>query len=102
MTPLTASSARDTLRLGSRETAPRPAGWARKGLSIGLVALAACLLLPAQGWAQQRTGGRSNAGGGALVDAPEINPKLVIGMVVLLVGGVLVLTARRRRRAKVN
>jgi len=93
--------ARDILRLEPR-TASRSTGWARKGFRTGLVALAACLMVPAQVWAaQQRTGGRSRAGG-SLVDAPEINPNLWIGLIVLLVGGVLVLTARMRRRAKVG
>jgi len=78
-------------------------GLSRTGLRSGLIALAACALLQADVWAQNhRTGGRAGAGGGTLVDAPEINPKLAIGVCVLLVGGVLVLTARLRRRAKVN
>jgi hypothetical protein len=87
----------------SEKTASAPALWATKALRTGLVALAACSVLSAEVFAaQQRAGGRTNAGGGSLVDAPEINPKLLIGMAVLLVGGVLVLTARRRRRARLS
>lgn len=76
----------------------------RNAFRSGLLALATGVLLQATGWAQNRRviGGGTGAGGGQLVDAPEINPKLVIGMVVLLVGGVLVLTARMRRPAKVG
>ena len=86
------------LRLESRTAAPKTAGLVRNALRTGAVALAACLTLSAEAWAaQQRTGGRTQAGGGTLVDAPEISPKLLVGMAVLLVGGVLVLTARRRR-----
>ncbi len=53
------------------------------------------------------TGGQSRAtstgvSGQSLVDAPEIDPSLLTGVIVLVVGGVLVLTARLRRRARAH
>jgi hypothetical protein len=93
--------ARDTLLLRVRSAASGLTGLGRKGFRTALAALAAAWMLPAPVWAQTRTGGRTHVGG-QLVDAPEINPKLLIGMLVLLVGGVLVLTARKRRRVKVS
>ena len=36
------------------------------------------------------------------VDAPEIDPSLTTGILVLLVGGVLVLTSRGRRRGRAS
>jgi LPXTG-motif cell wall-anchored protein len=47
-----------------------------------------------------RTGGASGAGGNApMTNAPEINPALIIGAVVLLVGAILIVSSRRRRAA---
>lgn len=50
---------------------------------------------------QARTSG-TGVTGQSLVDAPEIDPSLLTGVIVLLVGGVLVLTARLRRRARAH
>jgi hypothetical protein len=72
----------------------------RRPLLAGLV-----LLATSQVWAFQsassggavRTAGTRGSGGAPTVNAPEINPALVVGAVVLLVGGILILTSRRRR-----
>jgi LPXTG-motif cell wall-anchored protein len=50
----------------------------------------------AGGGANQTSGARGS-GASAPLGAPEINPALIWGAVVLLVGGVLILTSRRRR-----
>ncbi|MBL8861151.1 MAG: hypothetical protein JNK02_03985 [Planctomycetes bacterium] len=65
----------------------------------GLVLLGAVGALASSAAAQGRRLSGQQAGGGTLVDAPEINPNLMIGLAVLLVGGVLILTSRMRRRA---
>lgn len=43
-----------------------------------------------------------NSAGKPPVDAPEIDPSLSAGILVLLVGGVLVLTSRGRRRDRAS
>lgn len=45
-------------------------------------------------------GGGNNGCGGAPTGAPEINPALLIGALVLVVGAVLILTGRRRPTAR--
>lgn len=78
-------------------------GAIRRSLVPALVVFAA-----SQAWAFQttsgggasRTGGATSSGGNAPINAPEINPALVAGAVVLLVGGLLILTSRRRKAAK--
>jgi len=47
-----------------------------------------------------RTGGSSGSGGAPTTNAPEINPALLWGAGILLIGGILILTSRRRRAAK--
>lgn len=86
-----------TLRL--RSTLPSTAG-ALRCLTVG--GLTALWNSPV--WAQGVTGAGANqtsgargSGASAPLGAPEINPALIWGAVILLVGGVLILTSRRRR-----
>lgn len=78
---------------------------------IATVLIAACATLPAAAVSAQGTpvtapsGQARSIGAGVQsqpLDAPEINPNLLTGVVVLLVGGVLVLTARMRRQGRTN
>ena len=61
-------------------------------------ALTAALLLCDAAGAQAPAPGRVQ-GSVKVVEAPEINPALIGGAVVLVVGGLLILTDRRRKRA---
>ncbi len=64
----------------------------QRSLTAGVVVFAA-----SNAWAIQQTGG---TGGTGTKSAPEINPALLVGAVVLLVGGILIVMSRRRRAAK--
>jgi hypothetical protein len=69
----------------------------RRSLAGGAV-----LLATSSAWALQAVhggvaGGPTRGGGtGAPLNAPEINPALMTGAIILLAGGVLILTSRRR------
>lgn len=52
--------------------------------------------------AGQSRGSSTGVTNQTLVDAPEIDPSLLTGVIVLVVGGVLLLTARLRRRARAH
>lgn len=68
------------------------------------LALGAILFATSSTWALQAVhggvgggaGGSRGGGSGAPINAPEINPALMTGALVLLAGGVLILTSRRR------
>lgn len=87
-----------------RTQRPSALGAIRHALVVGLVLFAA-----SNAWAFQGPPGGHNhhhgGGGGngdcddAPTNAPEINPTFMLGAAVLLVGGVLILTGRRRRAA---
>ena len=65
---------------------------------------AVVLFASTQAWALQsgvgnsatRAGSASSSGGSAPLVAPEINPAFIVGAAVLLIGGLLILTSRRR------
>src|SRR5690242_21331943 len=59
---------------------------------------------PAFAWALQNPSDARTVTGGnpKPLPAPEINPALIVGAVVLVVGGLLILTGRRRRAAKIG
>ena len=92
----------------SRSTGQGPT-LARRALNASLVAGFA-IASAVQSWASQgspggsqsRSGGASPSGGSQPLAAPEINPALIWGAVVLVVGGLLILSGRRRRAARTS
>ncbi len=69
----------------------------KRSLAAGVVLFAA-----SSAWALQSSAGAPK-GGAPLTsgtrNAPEINPALIVGAVVLVVGCILIVTSRRRRTA---
>lgn len=69
----------------------------KRSLAAGVVLFAA-----SSAWAFQSSAGTPK-GGAPLTsgtrNAPEINPALIVGAVVLVVGCILIVTSRRRRTA---
>jgi hypothetical protein len=61
--------------------------------------LTAVSLLAASSQALAFEGSRTQTAGHAPLAAPEINPALIVGAVVLVVGCILIFTSRRRRAA---
>jgi hypothetical protein len=72
------------------------------GLRSSLVVGA--MLCATSAWAFQGAGGKTGSAAGAPppLPAPEINPALIWGAVVLVVGGLLILTGRKRRAANAS
>ncbi len=70
----------------------------KRSLAAGVVLFAA-----SSAWAFQSSAGGAPKGGAPLTggtrNAPEINPALIVGAVVLVVGCILIVTSRRRRTA---
>lgn len=65
-------------------------------LSLG-IALIATDSTPAQTSSSAPMSTSTSSTGSSALEAPEIDPTLATGMVVLLIGGVLLLTSRHRR-----
>jgi hypothetical protein len=73
----------------------------QRSLAAGAVLFAASNAWAFQSGAGTGTGGAGGAGS-IPTSAPEINPALIWGAVVLLVGGVLIFTSRRHRAANAS
>ena len=66
--------------------------------SLG-IALIGALSAQAQSTSTSVSTTGTSSTGSSTLEAPEIDPTLATGMVVLLIGGVLLLTSRQRRVA---
>jgi len=70
----------------------------RRALAAGVILFSATSAWAFQSSATSTSGTTTTRGG--KLEAPEINPALLVGAAVLVVGGILIVMSRRRRAAK--